>query len=157
MVLFIFLLILLVLLAVSRSPGFIGRVGEREVRSEIDSRLDNRTYHSFHDVILPSPDGTTQIDHVLISRYGVFVIETKNMKGWIFGDERERVWTQILFRRRHTFFNPLRQNYKHLKAVESALGLGPERIYRLHLQTGTISETYKGIKRIRSVLYVGET
>ena len=36
------------------------------------------------------PDGTTQIDHIFVSHYGVFVVETKNTSGWIFGNERDR-------------------------------------------------------------------
>ena len=129
-------LILAVLLSSLRSPGSIGRRGELKLKSKIDSQLNDGTYHAFHDVVLPSPDGSTQIDHVLISRYGIFVIETKNMKGWIFGGERERVWTQVLFRRRHTFLNPLRQNYKHLKAVEAALGINPKRLHSVVVFTG---------------------
>jgi len=76
-----------------------------------------------HDLVLPTPDGTTQVDHVIVSRFGVFVIETKNMTGWIFGDERSRKWTQTLYRKKYPFQNPLRQNYKHVKAVESIAGL----------------------------------
>ncbi len=108
---------------VTRTPWFVGYVGELKVRCKTAFELDGGTYHAFHDVTLPTPDGTTQIDHVLISRYGVFVIETKHMKGAIYGDARDRTWTQALFRRRYIFFNPLRQNYKHVKAVEAALGL----------------------------------
>jgi restriction system protein len=56
-------------------------------------RLDSRLYRVFHDLYLPRPDGkgTTQIDHVVVSRYGIFVIETKNMTGWIFGDANSGV------------------------------------------------------------------
>jgi len=43
--------------------------------------LDKNIYTLFKNVTLPTEDGTTQIDHVIVSRYGVFVIETKNMKG----------------------------------------------------------------------------
>ena len=114
---------LLVFVWVARTPWFIGCVGELKVRFKIDFELDGRTYHACHDVTLPTPDGTTQIDHVLVSRHGIFVIETKNMKGAIYGGERDRTWTQAVFRRRYAFFNPLRQNYKHVKAVEAVLGL----------------------------------
>lgn len=73
--------------------------------------LPSVTYVRFHDVMLPTPDGTTQIDHVFVSRFGVFVVETKNMAGWIFGSERGRRWTQVLPGGRKTSFqNPLRQN-----------------------------------------------
>ena len=88
--------------------------------------LPKSTYTPFHDVTLPTPDGTTQIDHIFVSRFGVFVVETKNMGGWIFGGERDRQWTQM-FRggKKFRFQNPLRQSYRHVKAVEGAMtGLG---------------------------------
>jgi hypothetical protein len=78
--------------------------------------------------VLPSQGSTTQIDHVLVSVYGIFVIETKNMKGWIFGDERSAQWTQSIFGKKSRFQNPLRQNYRHVKALaefsENATALG---------------------------------
>ena len=62
-----------------------GWIGEKMTRIAIFLSLDKKIYQRFHDVIINSPDGTTQLDHVIISPYGIFVIETKNMSGWIFG------------------------------------------------------------------------
>jgi hypothetical protein len=92
--------------------------GELRVRATIRRRLKGREYSSLHDLMLPTLDGTTQIDHVIVSRFGLFVIETKDLTGWIFGGERSRRWTQVIFGKRYRFQNPLQQNYKHLKAVE---------------------------------------
>lgn len=79
-------------------------------------------YLRFHNVTLRTPDGTTQIDHVFVSRFGVFVVETKNMGGWIYGSERNLRWTQVFPGGRKTSFqNPLRQNYRHVKAMEATL------------------------------------
>ena len=119
LIIFIFALAVLYL----RGPSKKGARGERRVRKSISAKLDDGKYRQFHDVTLPSPDGTTQVDHIVVSPYGVFVIETKNYKGWIFGDARSRQWTQTLYRRKHRLQNPLHQNYKHAKAVESFLGL----------------------------------
>lgn len=44
-------------------------------------QLDTEEYIVLHDLLLPYKDGTTQIDHVIISPYGIFVIETKNYTG----------------------------------------------------------------------------
>lgn len=55
----------------------------------------------------------------VVSPYGVFVIETRNMDGWIFGSEKQPVWTQKFPRKSFRFQNPLRQNYKHVKAIEN--------------------------------------
>jgi hypothetical protein len=64
---------------------------------------------------------TTQIDHILLSPFGVFVIETKNYKGWIFGGEHQKMWTQKIYKKSFKFQNPLHQNYKHQKVLEAIL------------------------------------
>jgi len=114
---------LAVLAAIIQSPWFKGLVGEWLVRFAAWLRLDKVEYRALHDVMLPTPDGTTQIDHVFVSRYGVFVVETKNYSGWIFGGEHQATWTQKIYRTTHKFQNPLRQNYKHLKALEFLLNV----------------------------------
>ena len=64
-----------------------GDPGEFRVRATIRRRLNRKEYRSVHDLTLPTLDGTTQVDHVVVSPFGVFVIETKDLAGWIFGDE----------------------------------------------------------------------
>jgi len=59
----------------------------------------------------------------VVSPYGVFVVETKNMRGWIFGSERDAWWTQKIYRRSHRFQNPLRQNFKHVAVLRELLEL----------------------------------
>jgi restriction system protein len=79
--------------------------------------LDERTYTSINNVTLNASGGTTQIDHVIVSRFGLFVVETKNIDGWIFGDERSAQWTVVKPGRKHRIQNPLRQNYRHTRAI----------------------------------------
>jgi len=119
-VVFAFLLGLLAL------PAVKGYLGELLVRASARILLDRETYIPLHNVTLRTRDGTTQIDHVIVSPYGVFVIETKNMRGWIFGGEKQSQWTQKIFRKTFRFQNPLRQNYKHVRAVEEALRIPAE-------------------------------
>jgi restriction system protein len=78
-----------------------------------------------NSVTLPTGNGTTQIDHILISRFGVFVIETKHYKGWIFGDASNPKWTQVVFRKKSRFQNPIHQNYKHVTTVRDTLDFLP--------------------------------
>jgi restriction system protein len=85
--------------------------------------LDAKVYRRIHGLVLPCQGGTTQIDHVLVSIYGIFVVETKNMDGWIFGDERSAQWTQCIFGKKFRFQNPLHQNYRHTRALGEFLGL----------------------------------
>lgn len=114
---------LMLLLGLLRSRWCKGHIGELLVRLFAHWKLDKQTYHRLHNVTLNTPDGTTQIDHVFISPFGVFVLETKNMQGWIFGGEHQAQWTQKIYRNTYRFQNPLRQNYKHLKALEATLGV----------------------------------
>jgi hypothetical protein len=114
---------LMLLIGLLKSPWAKGQIGELLVRLFAHWQLDKQTYRRLHNVTLNTPDGTTQIDHVFLSPYGIFVLETKNMSGWIFGSEKQAQWTQKLYKRTFKFQNPLRQNYKHLKALEATLGV----------------------------------
>lgn len=71
-------------------------------------------------------DGTTEVDHILVSRFGVFVIETKDFSGWIFANASDAGWTQVHYRRKFTFQNPIRQNFRHLRAVQGLLDFLPQ-------------------------------
>ena len=118
----IFLLIIVILFF--KSPFMKGKIGEGIINFSNSITLDESIYAPVKNITLQLADGTTtQIDHVLVSKYGVFVIETKNMKGWIFGGEHKKEWTQQIFKDKYRFQNPLHQNYRHLKALEETLDL----------------------------------
>lgn len=116
-------------------PETLGRKGERKVERKL-GRLNSSKYDRFYDLVLPSRFGLTQIDHVVVSRYGVFVIETKNYSGWIFGNETSKVWTQVLYGEKHTLENPLRQNYRHTNAIESYLSLHSNTVFSIVVFVG---------------------
>jgi len=99
--------------------------GEAAVARAIQANFSTPDYHLLNNITLRMADGTTQIDHILISRFGVFVIETKDYKGWIFGDERQKEWTQVLFKAKFRFQNPLLQNFRHVCAVRNVLDFLP--------------------------------
>ena len=126
---FWYLLPLLFLVWIFKSSWFKGKFGEFTVNVIAARHLDKEKYHLIKDVTLPTTDGSTQIDHIVVSIYGVFVVETKNMKGWIFGGARQRTWTQTLFRSSYKFQNPLHQNFKHVKTLQSLLGLSEDQIH----------------------------
>lgn len=110
----------------SLKNNFKGCVGEKMTAFGMVLSLDKSIYKRFHNLIINAPDGTTQIDHVVVSPYGIFVLETKNMKGWIFGTERDANWTQSLYNKKNSFQNPLRQNYRHTKCLAEFLDLSHE-------------------------------
>ncbi len=103
-----------------------GIVGEGMLNSFLGISLNKEEYRLLKDVTLPTEDGTTQIDHIIVSRYGIFIIETKNFKGWIFGSEHQKRWTQSIYGKKYTFQNPLHQNYKHTKTLQKLLSLGDD-------------------------------
>ncbi|MXY93263.1 MAG: nuclease [Caldilineaceae bacterium SB0670_bin_27] len=103
-----------------------GKIGETLVQAGAAVMLPSSVYRQFHDVTLPTEGGTAQLDHVFVSVFGVFVVETKNMSGWIFGSEQDRNWTQVFpGGRKVRFPNPLRQNHGHVRALEDVMaGIG---------------------------------
>ena len=109
----------------SLKSTFKGLLGETVISVAMWLKLDKDVYHRLNNITLPLANGgSTQIDHIIVSVYGIFVIETKNYKGWIFGNETQRQWTQAFPNgRKFKFQNPLRQNYLHIKTLSDLLGL----------------------------------
>ena len=130
------IVLLAVACAIVKTPWFKGRTGEFIINLVIKLCLNKDTYHLVRDVTLPTDDGTTQIDHVIVSRYGIFVIETKNMNGAIYGTEHEKQWTQAFGPRKHKFMNPLHQNYKHTHALAELLDLPHEKMISIVMFIG---------------------
>lgn len=104
----------------------LGEIGEESVASIL--RTLPKDYVVFNDVYLEIKGKSTQIDHVVISRYGVFIIETKNYTGWIFGNDTSEYWTQTIYDEKYKLRNPLKQNYAHLKTLQLIFGI-EERFY----------------------------
>ena len=113
------------------SPSVIGAEGERRVNATLSRKLAEQDYTLLDDLTLPTIHGTTQVDHVVLSRYGIFVIETKNMSGWIFGGKAQARWTQVMRRHKSQFQNPLRQNYHHVKVIQDLLGIRLDQLENL--------------------------
>jgi hypothetical protein len=122
-ILLIMLLSILVLFIKRGRNKLIGGMGEKFVSRKLYSP-NSAQYKSLNNLVLPSRGNTkvTQIDHVIVSNYGIFVVETKAHKGWIFGNANQEYWTQIIFKYKKRFYNPLRQNFAHIKAIEDLLG-----------------------------------
>ena len=127
---------LLLAALVFKTRWFKGKVGEFYVSKVTRAKLPGDTYFAVENVTLRADDGTTQIDHIYVSRFGVFVVETKNYKGWIFGNERQAQWTQQNYQTKNRFQNPLRQNFKHVKTLEATLGLPTEVIHSVIVFVG---------------------
>lgn len=130
-----------ILAVVLKLAWFKGIAGEFIVNLSAKLFLDKEKYHLIKNITLPTGNGSTQIDHIIVSKYGVFVVETKNMKGWIFGRPNQKTWTQKIYKHSSKFQNPLHQNYKHIKTLESILELNEQQIHSVVVFVG--NSTFK--------------
>lgn len=74
----------------------------------------------FHDLYIQKPNGEyTQVDVAVATKAGIIVFEVKDYSGWIFGNEHQRYWTQLLAygKEKHRFYNPVMQNSGHIQAI----------------------------------------
>lgn len=132
-------------------PQIRGYLGEKQVRNQLSS-LPSEQYKPIYNVMLRTEKGdTTQIDHIVLSIYGIFVIETKNYSGLITGTENAAKWTEHMYKKKYPFQNPIRQNYGHIKALENLLGLEKDNFISII----TFTEQAKlSVKTITPVVYV---
>lgn len=120
------------------SPKQKGKRGEQRVH-DILSHLSG-DYHVLDDVVLKTDKGTTQIDHVVVSKYGIFAIETKNYRGDIYGDDNRKEWTQLIvtnvtyakkwwktytYVTKNHFYNPVKQSVGHAFKIKDLLSAYP--------------------------------
>ena len=136
--LFIIVAIAIVVLSILggwfNSPAYKGKIGENRVHNILMQLPDD--YVILDDVVLQTNRGTTQIDHVVVSRYGVFAIETKNYRGEIYGDDKRKKWTQMIitdvtyakkwwktytYVTKNHFYNPVKQSLAHSIAIKNLL------------------------------------
>ena len=119
---------------VKDSPKHKGNRGEVRVHNILSQLSDE--YTILDNVILRTTNGTTQIDHIVVSKYGVFAIETKNYRGEIYGSDNSQDWTQIIvtnvtYRKKwwktysyvtkNHFYNPVKQSLAHMYVIKKTL------------------------------------
>lgn len=104
---------------------WIGRHGEKLTERELKLvKLFGRKGRILRNVYIPKDNGeTSEIDVLYITQKGIFVFESKNYSGWIFGDEKGQYWTVMLpNRQKHSFYNPVKQNKTHIKWLQKYVG-----------------------------------
>lgn len=112
---------LLLLIFFLSSPRFRGDIAETRVRRILATGLERNLFTVFHDVVLPSGGGTTRIDHVVVSKFGIFVIESLYVRGWISGTEVQDRWQQNSLGHKARFDNPLHRNRLQVEALQRLL------------------------------------
>lgn len=99
-----------------------GKMGEELVKARGEELLAPEIYIPFHNLTIYNGEKTVQIDHLYLSIYGIFVVETKHYGGWIYGNQYHAIWTQTFSQhQKYEFKNPIRQNYGHMKFLENFL------------------------------------
>ena len=117
---------------------WIGKSGECIINAFL-LNLPQRDYHVEHDLLLRMADGhTVQIDHMVISRHGVFVLETKLYNCEIYGTGNDSKWTLMYGKKKHSVQNPVRQNEGHIKALQTITGLNESAFFNIVVLVGNI-------------------
>lgn len=122
-VVIIIVILFVIVIRFFKSPKTKGVVGELLVELNLGRDIPNEKY-IINDLLLYNDSKSYQIDHIIIRKTGIFVIETKNYSGQIFGQVNQKQWTQVLAygREKHRFYNPLLQNKSHIYALSKIVG-----------------------------------
>ena len=115
---------------------FRGNNGERMVQGLLKELPEG--YWILNDIIIDKEkNGTSQIDHVVVSKYGIFVIETKNYSGKIYGSPYKKYWYQYLGNKKFKLYNPMMQNRNHILALESHLHVDKKKFIPIEVFSAT--------------------
>ena len=146
--------LVIALLAYLRSASFLGKMGEKGVADRLE-RLAKKhpEYQVINNLLIPVKATTTQIDDVVVSPYGIFVIETKNYSGNIYGTENAEKWTEYYKRSSYQFRNPVKQNWGHVYALANYLRLDTGFFIPVVAFSGAAS--IKHVKTEMPVIYIG--
>lgn len=101
----------------TNNPAIKGKMGEMNISSRL-ALLPKDKYIVLNDLFFKFGEYSSQIDHLVISVFGIFVIETKNYKGWIFGSSGKDRWTQNIWGNKYDLFNPIFQNESHIRFLK---------------------------------------
>jgi len=111
-----------------RNAANVGASGQgQEAELWIESNLNRYikgSFTVFRNVYVPTKGRTAEIDVVMLHKKGIFVFESKDYSGWIFGGATQLYWTQSFPNGvKYQFYNPVQQNANHIKALANYLGL----------------------------------
>lgn len=145
------------LIAYLRSNRYRGAKGERKVKRKIGKTKSPKKF-VFNDYRFAVEDKTVQIDHIVVNKNGVFVIETKNYAGDIYGDDEKTEWKQVLAGGKVVNYhrNPVKQNGSHIYHLKKFLPAGIKPVSLVvfiqnnteHINSGSV----KALKELKKAL-----
>ena len=105
-------------------------------------------------MVKTSDNKTHQIDHIIVSKYGIFVIETKQYNGYIKGNDYDKRWLIKNGNKNFYVNNPLHQNYGHVKSLHEVLNIPEENFVSLVCipSRAKVSVKSKNVTRIYDLL-----
>lgn len=125
-------LILALLISLSLKTAFINTVIARiHINSLLKLFLDKNIYTVFNSVKLKTNAGIISIDHVVVSRYGVIVIKSLRIPGWLYGNDSEPAWLHSFCRHTNEIHNPVLQNQAIVSELQQKLSISQEKIMNL--------------------------
>ena len=127
---------LLGLAMLAGSPWFKGLLGKGLLHLAVKLQLDDERYRLIRNVVLPAGGGMARIDHIIVSRHGLFVATISTEQGRIYGRREEKTWRRRLYPARQSFPNPLQRSHQQARALAAALGIATTRIFPLVVFVG---------------------
>ena len=122
--------ILIIFICLKFGNKIIGWFGEKWTKDEIN-KLPKDKYKILNDIMIMLNGKTYQIDHIIVSCYGIFVIETKQYNGMITGSKYDKYWVRHIGNKKCYYSNPIRQNYGHMKAICELLNINDNKVISL--------------------------
>ena len=122
---------IVIFVCIKYGARIIGWFGEHWSRESFNV-LDKNKYIVLNDIMIEVNGKTHQIDHIVLSKYGIFVIETKQYNGYITGDKYDKKWVRHLKGNNVIYYiNPIRQNYGHVKAICELLNISEDKVFNI--------------------------
>ena len=127
---FVILFFIVVIIVAIFNKQIIGWFGEHWTKQAL-KKLPKNEYKILNDVFIETNGITHQIDHVVVSSYGIFSIETKQYNGFITGNKYDKNWIRHAGKNKYYYTNPIRQNYGHVKTLSELLNLDESKIFNV--------------------------
>ena len=122
---------IVIFICIKYGSKITGWFGEHWTKSSLDF-LDKSKYIVLNDIMIDVNDKTYQIDHIVLSKYGIFVIETKQYNGYIKGSKYDKKWVRYVKGKAPIYYtNPIRQNYGHVKAICELLNINEDKVFNI--------------------------
>lgn len=104
-------------------PKDKGEDGEKKIANILGDTIKGQQY-VINGLCYSTKKGCScEIDHILINKYGIWVIETKNLYGRIYGSSNDATWNQVTENETKPFSNPINQNYGHISTLKKDLNI----------------------------------